>query len=71
MAPTVTVRLADRKAVFYAETVGCAEETGGYMRLTDEFAECLAKKAADKIGGTVCRVWHEPEGAFAEIQTKE
>jgi hypothetical protein len=63
--------LADRAAVFYAETVDLAEEVDGRMQLTGEFAGRLAKEAAEKIGGTVRRIWHEDDGAFAEITTEE
>lgn len=45
------------------------EDCFGSIRLTDEYANSLAKSFAKNLGyNTVIKVWQNSDGAFAEVK---
>jgi len=69
---TFTVMLADKGAMYALDALGqgLTEWVQGCLRLKDEFVQGAAKAAAERVGGTVKKVWFDngAGGYFADIE---
>lgn len=68
---TQTVMLMARSAIYSMKSCfpTAVEDCFGSIRLTDEYANSLAKSFAKNLGyNTVIKVWQNSDGAFAEVK---